>query len=122
MTERRRQMGELEEEVLAEMWAAGRPLTPGEVREAMTPPLAYNTVTTTLQRLYHKGMASRERRGRAYAYQPRQSSADLLAHRMLAHIEHAGDPEAILASFVDGLSHHDAAALRRVLDDLDPHG
>jgi predicted transcriptional regulator len=108
-------MGQLEEEVLAALWAAGCPVTPNEVRDAMNQSLAYNTVTTVLQRLWRKGLTRREPRGRAYAYEPSQSRAEMAAEKMLAQIERATDPEAVLASFAGGLSTSDALALRDIL-------
>ena len=44
----RRASGGLESEVLATLWAAGRPLTAGDVVEALGGDLAYNTVLTIL--------------------------------------------------------------------------
>ncbi len=119
----RRGMGELESEVMAQLWAAGNPITPSEVREALAKgslaeELAYTTVMTILGRLWEKGLAQRERRGRAYAYWPSLSEAELTAQRMRSAFERAGDREKTLARFVDSLSSKDARSLRRILGRL----
>lgn len=111
-------MGELESDVLGQLWAAGRPLTPAEVRDGLGDDLAYTTVMTILGRLFDKGLAQRERRGRAYAYLPAVSEAALAAQRMRATLERTTDRERALARFVDELSPKDARALRRILGDL----
>jgi predicted transcriptional regulator len=50
-----RRRGALEQEVLAGLAAAGRPLTVGEVQAQLGGELAYTTVLTALSRLHAKG-------------------------------------------------------------------
>lgn len=114
----RRGMGELEAEVMARLWSAGIPLTPSEVRDALGSELAYTTVMTILGRLWEKGLTQRERRGRAYAYWPTLSEAELAAQRMRAALDRTADREKTLAQFVDALSVKDERALRRILGSL----
>ncbi|MFI9046937.1 BlaI/MecI/CopY family transcriptional regulator [Streptomyces sp. NPDC053427] len=64
----RRPSGELEARVLAALWAADVGLAAGEVRAALGSGLARTTVTTLLLRLYEKGIVTRSRSGRGYAY------------------------------------------------------
>lgn len=111
----RRGMGELEAEVMAQLWAAAGPLKPAEVLQGLGDTLAYNTVMTILGRLWEKGLVRRERSGRAYAYWPRLSEAELAAQRMRATLERTSDREMALARFVDELSSRDARVLRRML-------
>lgn len=115
----RRAMGALEAEVLAHLWASPGPLTPGEVREAMADPPAYTTVMTILTRLWRKGLVERQPRGRAYAYQPVVSEAELAAQRMKATLDTTRDRAAALSRFVGGLSRREERVLRKILDDLD---
>lgn len=110
----RRAAGELESEVLAALWAAQRPLTPGEVRLALGAPPAYNTILTILLRLHDKGLVERERSGRAHAYRPTVAHAELAAERMRSLLGSA-DPVAVLQRFVAGLSPAEETALRRLL-------
>jgi len=111
-------MGQLESEVMGQLWAAGRPLTPSEVRDRLADGLAYTTVMTILGRLFDKGLAKRERKGRAYAYSPCVSEAELTAQRMRAALDRTTDREKSLARFVDDLPPKDEQALRRILGRL----
>src|SRR5918911_4553080 len=88
---RRRERGDLENEVLAVLAVAGVPLTPAAVQAALDGDLAYTTVMTTLSRLYEKDAVTRQRAGRAYAY----SSADestVAARRMRRGLGGGADP------------------------------
>src|SRR5207237_6914267 len=78
---RRRAMGALEAEVLPALWSLGDPATPADVHARLNG-LAYSTVVTTLTRLFEKGLLERTRVGRAYAYVPLVSEAELIAQRM----------------------------------------
>jgi predicted transcriptional regulator len=111
----RRAHGELESEVLAALWAVGRPLTPGEVQQHITGDPAYSTVVTTLSRLYEKGTLSRSRNGRAYAYQPVADEAGLAARRMRQVLDAETDRRTVLARFVSDLSADDEQELLRLL-------
>lgn len=115
----RREMGELEADILAQLWAAPDSMIPAEVRAAMGNTLAYTTVLTILTRLWQKGLVVRDLRGRAYAYSPAFSEAELAARRMRAALDRTRDREAALSRFVGTLSKRDERALRRVLIELD---
>jgi predicted transcriptional regulator len=115
----RREMGELEADILAQLWAAPDSMIPAEVRAAMGNTLAYTTVLTILTRLWQKGLVVRDHRGRAYAYSPAFSEAELAARRMRAALDRTRDREAALSRFVGTLSKRDERALRRVLIELD---
>ncbi len=111
----RRASGELEGDVLAALWAASGPLTPAEVQEALESGLAYNTVMTVLRRLHEKGIATRERSGRAYAYRPALNPADIAARKMRDALDVGADRQGVLQSFVDGLSVEDERVLREIV-------
>jgi predicted transcriptional regulator len=111
----RRAAGELADEVLGILQAAGEPLTPAEVRERLGSGLAYTTVVTILFRLHEKGVLDRERAGRAYRYTPVADEPGLAARRMASVLAGEEDREAVLARFVSGLSDEDEQALRRML-------
>lgn len=99
----RRESGAREAEVLAALWAAGRPLTPREVADAVGDDLAYNTVQTILTRLHDKGAVQRDRVGRAHAYTPVLDEAGLAAQRMHALLDRGGDHTAVLRRFLGTL-------------------
>ena len=82
MDDRRRPRGSLEQQILAVLGAAGRPMTPAEVRDALGGELAYTTVMTVLARLHEKGATTRSRAGRAFAYRLAADDAELTARRM----------------------------------------
>ncbi|MEW1722126.1 BlaI/MecI/CopY family transcriptional regulator [Streptomyces sp. NPDC093109] len=112
----RRPAGELEAGVLAALWTAGEPLTPGQVQRALGVSLARTTVTTILSRLYEKGSVSRVRAGRGYAYSPTEDAPGLTARRMHTELAKDEDRGAVLARFVSQLNDEDEALLRSLLD------
>lgn len=114
----RRATGSLEAEVLAALWASEDGATPRQVHDTMGAGLAYTTVMTTMTRLWTKGLVDREPQGRAFRYRPKVTEAELAAQRMRTHLEHAGDREAALSSFVGTLGKKDAQALRRIVQRL----
>lgn len=111
----KRGQGELESEVLAEIWAQARPLTATDIVEALGGDLAHNTIQTTLVRLFDKGLVQREKVGRAHAYRAAHDEVTLRAERMAAHLGPSADRLAVLAHFVATLGPADSEALRRVL-------
>ena len=117
MPKQRLAMGELEGRVMQALWSAREPLTPGEVHERLSTErrLAYTTVMTILTRLWNKGMLERDRRGRAYAYQPVATRAETTARRMRDILEASGDRTEALASFLGSISKAERAHLRRLL-------
>ena len=115
----RRAAGELAEEVLAILQAAGEPLSPADVRERLGGALAYTTVVTILSRLHAKGVLDRARSGRAYRYAPVADEPGLAARRMASVLAGEPDRQAVLARFVSSLSDEDEQALRRMLGEAD---
>ena len=113
----RRPAGELEASVLAALWAAEEPLTPGAVQLELGGGLARTTVTTILTRLHTKGAVTRARSGRGYAYAPVQDSPGLTARRMHAELDKDEDRGTVLARFVSDLSPEDERLLRGLLAD-----
>ncbi|MGI8710706.1 MAG: BlaI/MecI/CopY family transcriptional regulator [Acidimicrobiales bacterium] len=116
---KRRPKGALEHAVMAELWRAPEGLTVGEVRAALGTDLAYTTVMTILRRLWQKGSARREQRGRAFVYRSALTAADEAAERMHAAIGLVDDRQTALSRFVDGLSADDEVALRKILEEPD---
>ena len=118
----RRAAGALESEVLAILRGSGRPLTTGEVREQLASgqagersDLSYSTVVTIMSRLHAKGLLSRQRAGRGFAYAP-VDEASVVAGRMRQALGAGTDRGAVLSRFVYGLSGRDARLLRQLLD------
>nr|WP_269205300.1 BlaI/MecI/CopY family transcriptional regulator [Motilibacter aurantiacus] len=115
-------MGDLERDVMAQLWGAPGPLTVREVHERLSASrqAAYTTVMTVLQRLARKGLAVEERAERAYRYSPAASREELAAELM---VDALGDVDeqaraAALVHFVQQVSPSEAQALREALDGL----
>lgn len=115
----RRPAGALEAGVLAVLQAAGTALTPGQVQQWLESRqyglLSYSTVVTILSRLHAKGLAARERTGRAFAYTPVDKAA-FAAGQMSQALAAGPSHDAVLAEFASGLSPRDARLLRDLLD------
>jgi predicted transcriptional regulator len=112
---RRRAGGELENEVMAALWAAGRPVTPREVQRALGGNLAYNTVQTILVRLHEKDLVQRHVAGRAHRYSPTKQAAELTAERMHLLLAAGPDRRLVLSRFVGSLDESDEQILRDLL-------
>lgn len=115
----RRDRGMLENEVLAALGAAGRPLTPGEVLAELDDDLAYTTVLTTLSRLHAKGALDRQRSGRAYAYAIAADRSVLTARQMRRLLDTGTDRSRVLSRFLDELPAEDRPLLRELLRETD---
>jgi predicted transcriptional regulator len=113
-TPARREAGQLENEVLAVLWAADEPLTPTQIQAAVDG-VAYNTVHTILTRLMDKRQVARGLHNGRPAYAPVKDAAQTAADRMYAVLESSADRDTILARFVSSLSPDDEAALRALL-------
>jgi len=111
----RRRFGELENAVLAALWAAPSPLVPAEVQAAVGDDLAYTTVMTILVRLHDKGIIERAKVGRAYAYRPVVAEADVVAEQVRRLLDQGQDRAAVLQGLVEGLAPGDEAVLRELL-------
>jgi predicted transcriptional regulator len=119
-----RSRGALEREIIACLAAAGRPMTPGEVRAELSDDLAYTTVMTTLSRLHAKNAIQRTPQGRAYAYSlvggAEGARVNVTAHQMLRLLNDGSDRAAVLARFVDDLSPEDEQVLTELLRATEP--
>lgn len=118
----RRQLGQLEAEILAELAAAGGPLATADLRSRLSGEPAYTTVNTVLFRLCGKQLVTRVRVGRHYQYRLAVDEARIVADRMHDHLRFASDPSSVLSEFVRTLSAKEAQALRDSLGDLDALG
>jgi predicted transcriptional regulator len=114
-------LGSLERQVMDVMWAGGALLV-RDVQGRLERPVAYTTVMTTLDRLYKKGLVTRERQGRAFSYTAARSREQLhaaVAARMLSNALSGGAETAlpVLSNLVDAVSAGDGGA--ELLDRLE---
>jgi len=103
--------GDLEQQVFAALVAGGGPMTTGEVRDAIGGELAYTTVMTVLARMRAKGLATRDRVGRSYAYTAVVDDAAVTAHQIHRLLDARGDRAAVLTRFASGLSPEESQLL-----------
>ena len=115
----RRPDGALENDVLRILWAAERPLLPGEINDRLEGGYAYTSVATVLTRLQAKGLVTRSPSGRAFAYQAAVDEPDLTARRIGELLDSASDRSQVLSRFIGGLPAKEARAIRAMLDKAD---
>ena len=112
-------LGRLEALVMDCLWQSDEAVSVRDVAARLNGPWAYTTLMTTLDRLFKKNLASREPRGRAFAYRARLSRTDLGVQALKTAVSdiHAGTAsrELALAALVDALESHDPD----LLDSLD---
>ncbi|HEY0000669.1 MAG TPA: BlaI/MecI/CopY family transcriptional regulator [Actinoplanes sp.] len=98
-------LGDLEREVMTQLWESVEPLTVRQVHERLSRDrdLAYTTVMTVLDRLAKKGVVRQEKADRAYRYAPSQSREEMTAALMLDALRTSPDRDAALVHFVGQL-------------------
>lgn len=117
-------LGDLEHEVMDQLWSAREPQTVRQVHEALAArrDLAYTTVMTVLHRLAKKNLVIQHRDDRAHRYAPTYGRDELVAGLMvdaLDQVADSGSRQAALVHFVERVGADEAAALRRALADLE---
>jgi len=120
---RLRALGELERAIMEVVWAADAPVTGRMVVDALNRdrPVAYTTVLTVMDRLVTKGTLTRQRRGRAHAYQAASSRAAYTAELMASVLGGSDDRPEVLLHFVEQIPLAEAEALRAALDAAGDH-
>jgi len=110
-------LGEREREVLEVLWIEGS-ATVQQVTKCLQTALAYTTVMTTLDRLYKKGLLRRNKRDRAFVYEPALSKNDLergraseMVHRLFSD---SSMNEDALLSHLDAVQNYDTDLLGRL--------
>lgn len=97
-------LGDLELIVLEDIWACAPTGAKGAHRRiGASRPITVNTVQSTLERLYRKGLLTRNKVSHAYAYRPAVSRQELLGRLIESAVRRvAGDsPGAMLEALVD---------------------
>ncbi len=112
-------LGRLETLVMDCLWQSDGEMSVRDVALRLNGPWAYTTLMTTLDRLFKKNLASREPRGRAFAYRARFSRTELGVQALktaVSDIDSGRETrELALAALVDALESHDP----ELLDSLD---
>jgi predicted transcriptional regulator len=110
-------LGDLEQEVMSVAWKRGA-VTAKEVLAALDRERAYNTVQTTLERLFKKGLLSREKVSHSFVYRPRVTRVEF--HRaLIANLVGELQPKErapVLAAFVDAAGDADLDRLEQLIE------
>ncbi|WP_137121306.1 BlaI/MecI/CopY family transcriptional regulator [Segeticoccus rhizosphaerae] len=122
-----RGFGELEAVVMRLVWNATEPAEgPGDTRKTVTVreiyehlqrtrAIAYTTVMSTMDNLYHKGWLDRCKDGRRFRYWATASRAEYGARLMREALAVGGDTEAVLTHFIGEMSREESGTLHGLL-------
>jgi predicted transcriptional regulator len=112
-----RGFGDLEAVVMDRVWDHDGPVTVRDILGELSAErsIAYTTVMSTMDNLHRKGWLAREKDGKAYRYRPVATREEYSARLMREAMAGAGDTEAVLTHFVDGMDGGQAQVLRAVL-------
>jgi len=126
-------LGDLEIAVLEDVWRAGTAdAKTAHSRVGRSRAISLNTVQSTLERLFRKGLLRREKISHAYEYTAAVSRQELVGRLVESTVRRvAGDrPEVLLSAFVDLAGRADDEQLRQLetliaqrraeLDDAEP--
>jgi predicted transcriptional regulator len=96
------------------LWKAGHGTVADVTARVGSPPLAYNTVLTTLRTLEQKGYVTHEEDGRAFVYRPRiaRTQAAESAVRLLLRRFFSNSPGQLAVALLDGAQLNDADMAR----------
>lgn len=110
---RKREWGELEEEVMRRLHEHTHPLSARELQQAFSEPVpAHSTLLTALTRLEGKGRVERlQDSPRKVSFRPLLSSEEEASETMTSALELASDRRAALLAFAGNLADDDVAAL-----------
>ncbi len=115
-----REFGELESAIMDALWKADRPLSVREICETMTyrRNIAYTTVMTVANILVNKGILDREKVGRAWRYQPRESREEHTARIMSEVLHSGGDRGATMIRLIEQFSDEEMTRLHEALSEM----
>lgn len=114
-TNRKMDLGALEDRVMSILWQGGH-MSVREVNECLRErKLAHTTIMTTLDRLFKKGLLSRTKEGLAYIYSPAMTREEyqqrLVGATVAGLMSKLEDAKPVLAAFVDAATELDASNL-----------
>lgn len=105
-------LGNLEREVMEVVWRSDE-VTVKQVHLALSRPVAYTTVMTTLDRLFKKGFVARTRAGRAFVYRAartREETEAAVATGIMSGMFSGPSAMPILSNLVDAVGSQDGGA------------
>lgn len=112
-------LGKLEARVMEILWQLGQGNV-HDVSSRIDAPRAYTTVMTTLERLFKKGLLTRQKSGRAFIYAPavaREEWERRRADSLVASFLNGAQPsrDLLVSTLLDAVGQHDA----KLLDELE---
>jgi len=112
-----RDRGQLEADVMRQLWDADRPRTAKEIQAGFGADApAITTLLTVLDRLRRKGLVNRSDARTNITFSAAQSESDRVVESMLQSLQETGDRQAVLLRFAGDLDSSDAEVLRRALE------
>ena len=111
-------LGPLEITVMQVLWNRG-PGTVRDVKRALSRPLAYTTIMTTLDRLYKKGLLERHKSVRAFLYSPKMTRHEWDQRRVVNFVTDLlavmpSSRELVVSRFVEAVAEQDEALLEEL--------
>lgn len=115
-----KEFGELESAIMDALWRAEGPLVVRGIRETMNydREIAYTTVMTVTNILYHKGLLRREKAGRAWRYWPRETREEHTARIMREVLRGSRDQGTTILRFIERCSEEEMLRLHDALDEV----
>ena len=112
-----RGFGELEAVIMDRLWSWGGTATVRDVVDSLQADrtIAYTTVMTVMDNLYHKGSLTRERDGRAWRYQPTATREEYSARLMREALDASPAADMVFAHFVANMTEDESETLRTAL-------
>ncbi|MBJ8348456.1 BlaI/MecI/CopY family transcriptional regulator [Antrihabitans sp. YC2-6] len=109
------ELGELETEVMDRLWAADTMLSVHDLVERLSESrrLAYTTVLTVVTHLHEKGWVEREKRQRAYFYQPTRGRAEAVSNAIREILDQSNCSIVALEHLAGTLSREEFDAVQR---------
>lgn len=110
-------LGDLEVAVLEDIWRCGSSdAKTVHSRVGQSRAISLNTVQSTLERLFRKGILRREKVSHAYEYSARLSRQELIGKLVESTVRRVAgsQPDALLSAFVDLAARADDRQLRRL--------
>lgn len=107
-------LGPLESETLQTVWTLaklGSEVFARDVQQAIGQPLAYTTVTTTLDRLCKKNLLERSKVDRAFVYRPKYTRLQLDQLEARETIRRLAGGGQLVSCLIDAVTQQDAALL-----------
>lgn len=110
-------LGDLEEEVMIVAWKLGA-VTVKDVLASLGSDRAYNTIQTTLDRLFKKDLLSREKVSHSFVYRPRLSRVEFHRAQIASLVGELKprDRAPVLAAFVDAAGDADLDNLEKLIE------